>query len=320
MNKNVFLSVAAALMLAACSNDDQLPPEETPIRLSAGLDVAAGTRGITDNSYNATVFNGGETIDVNIVETGNPASPSVTYGTSGWLTATIGASGDGATLSSACYWPGSGAGIDIYAWYPVSTATTYWTTARSVFKVPATQSGNTDHKAFDLMYAAPVGGTGTNSQTVPSTSRTSAINLQFTHKLAKLVVTLAPKDDRSGVTTDDLKNATVTIGSVQTTADVTAATGAVAASTTASTETLIIMADEAGVTGYALIPAQTLSGTLTVTLKAGGRMTATLSGFEVLAGQTNTLNVSVSLTDITVTTSIVNWTPNNNAGTADLKL
>ena len=320
MNKNVFLSVAAALMLAACSNDDQLPPEETPIRLSAGLDVAAGTRGITDNSYNATVFNGGETIDVNIVETGSPASPSVTYGTSGWLTATIGASGAGATLSSACYWPGSGAGIDIYAWYPVSTATTYWTTAHSVFKVPATQSGSTDHKLFDLMYAAPVGGTGTNSQTVPSTSRTSAINLQFTHKLAKLVVTLAPKDASSGVTTDDLKNATVTIGSVQTTADVTAATGAVAASTTASTETLTIMADEAGVRGYALIPAQTLLGTLSVTLKAGGAMTTTLSGFAVLAGQTNTLNVSVSLTDITVTTSIVDWTPNDNAGTADLKL
>lgn len=317
MNKNVFLSVAAALMLAACSNDDQLPPEETPIRLSAGLDVAAGTRGITDNSYNATAFNGGETIDVNIVETGSPASPSVTYGPSGWLTATIGASGNGATLSSTCYWPGSGAGIDIYAWYPVSTATTYWTTAHSVFKVPANQSGSTDHKAFDLMYAAPVGGEGTNSQTVPSTSRTSAINLQFTHKLAKLVVTLAPKD--ASVTTDDLKNATVTIGSVQTTADVTAATGAVTAST-ASTETLTIMADEAGVTGYALIPAQTLSGTLSVTLKAGGAMTATLSGFAVLAGQTNTLNVSVSLTDITVTTSIVDWTPNNTTGTADLKL
>lgn len=317
MNKNVFLSVAAALMLAACSNDDQLPPEETPIRLSAGLDVAAGTRGITDNSYNATVFNGGETIDVNIKETNNGTSAS--YGTDGWLTATIGASGAGATLSSACYWPGSGAGIDIYAWYPVST-TTYWTTARTVFKVPATQSGSTDHKLFDLMYATPESGTGDAHQTVASSNRTSAINLQFTHKLAKLVVTLAPKDASSGVTTDDLKNATVTIGSVQTTADVTAATGAVAASTTASTETLTIMADEDGVTGYALIPAQTLSGTLSVTLKAGGAMTATLSGFAVLAGQTNTLNVSVSLTDITVTTSIVNWTPNNNAGTADLKL
>lgn len=318
MNKNVFLSVAAALMLAACSNDDQLPPEETPIRLSAGLDVAAGTRGITDNSYTGTSFSGDESVDVNIKETAG--GTSATYGTGGWLTATIGAGGNGATLSSTCYWPGSGAGIDIYAWYPVSTATTYWTTAHSVFKVPATQSGNTDHKAFDLMYAAPVGGTGTNSQTVPSTSRTSAINLQFTHKLAKLVVKLAPKDASSGVTTDDLKNATVTIGSVQTTADVTAATGAVTASSTASTETLTIMADEAGVTGYALIPAQTLSGMLSVTLKAGGAMTTTLSGFEVLAGQTNTLNVSVSLTDITVTTSIVNWTPNNTAGTADLKL
>ena len=315
MNKNVFLSVAAALMLAACSNDDQLPPEETPIRLSAGLDVAAGTRGITDNSYQATAFNGGETIDVNIKETNNGTSAS--YGTDGWLTATIGDGGNGATLSSACYWPGSGHGIDIYAWYPVSTAITYWTIAHSVFKVPATQSGSTDHKLFDLMYAAPLGGEGTNSQTVPSTSRTSAINLQFTHKLAKLVVTLAPKD--ASVTPDDLKNATVTIGSVQTTANVTAATGAVAAST-ASTETLTIMADEDGVTGYALIPAQTLSGTLSVTLKAGGEMHATLSGFEVLAGQTNTLNVSVSLTDITVTTSIVNWTPNNTAGNADLKL
>lgn len=319
MNKNVFLSVAAALMLAACSNDDQLPPEETPIRLSAGLDVAASTRGITDNSYNATVFNGGETIDVNIVETGSPASPSVTYGISGWLTATIGASGAGATLSSACYWPSSGAGIDIYAWYPESTATTYWTNAHSVFKVPANQSGSIDHKFFDLMYAAPIGGTGTNSQTVPSTSRTTPINLQFTHKLAKLVVTLAPKEGSSGVTTDDLKNATVTIGDVQTTADVTAATGAVTAST-APTETLTIMDNEADVTGYALIPAQTLSGTLSVRLKAGGEMIATLSDFAVLAGQTNTLNVSVSLTDITVTTSIVDWTPNNNTGTADLKL
>lgn len=315
MNKNVFLSVAAALMLAACSNDDQLPPEETPIRLSAGLDVAAGTRGITDNSYTGTSFSGDESVDVNIKETAG--GTSATYGTGGWLTATIGDGGNGATLSSACYWPGSGAGIDIYAWYPVSTATTYWTTAHSVFKVPATQSGDTDHKAFDLMYAAPVGGTGTNSQTVPSTSRTTPINLQFTHKLAKLVVTLAPKD--ASVTPDDLKNATVTIGDVQTTADVTAATGAVTAST-ASTETLTIMADEDGVTGYALIPAQTLSGTLSVTLKAGGAMAATLSGFAVLAGQTNTLNVSVSLTDITVTTSIVDWTPNNTAGTADLKL
>lgn len=318
MNKNVFLSVAAALMLAACSNDDQLPPEETPIRLSAGLDVAAGTRGITDNSYTGTSFSGDESVDVNIVETGSPASPSVIYGTSGWLTATIGTSGNGATLSPACYWPGSGAGIDIYAWYPVST-TTYWATAHSVFKVPATQSGSINHKLFDLMYATPESGTGDAHQTVAASNRASAINLQFTHKLAKLVVTLAPKDASSGVTTDDLKNATVTIGDVQTTADVTAATGAVTAST-ASTETLTIMADEDGVTGYALIPAQTLSGTLSVTLKAGGEMHTTLSGFAVLAGQTNTLNVSVSLTDITVTTSIVNWTPNNNAGTADLKL
>lgn len=320
MNKNVFLSVAAALMLAACSNDDQLPPEETPIRLSAGLDVAAGTRGITDNSYNATVFNVGETIDVNIVETGNPTSPSVTYGTSGWLTATIGAAGVGATLSSACYWPGSGAGIDIYGWYPASTAETYWTTARSVFKVPATQDGNTDHKAFDLMYATPASGTGDAHQTVASSTRATAINLQFHHKLAKLVVALKPQETNAGVTDEDLKNATVTIGGVKTTADVVPATGAVTASTTAQTETLSVMANEAGTTGYALIPAQTLSGTLTVILKAGGKMTTTLGNFDILEGQTNTLNVKVSLTGITVKTTIVQWTENNNAGNAELKL
>lgn len=316
MNKNVFLSVAAALMLAACSNDDQLPPEETPIRLSAGLDVAAGTRGITDNSYQATAFNGGETIDVNIKETNNGTSAS--YGTDGWLTATIGDGGNGATLSSACYWPGSGAGIDIYGWYPASTATTYWTTARTVFKVPATQDGNTDHKAFDLMYATPASGTGDAHQTVASSTRATAINLQFHHKLAKLVVALKPQETNAGVTDEDLKNATVTIGDVKTTANVVPATGEVTASNTA--ETLSVMADEAGTTGYALIPAQTLSGTLTVKLKAGGQMTTTLDNFEVQEGKTNTLNVKVSLTDITVTTTIVQWTPNDNAGNAELKL
>ncbi len=318
MNKNVLLSVAAALMLAACSNDDQLPPEETPIRLSAGLDVEAGTRGITDNSYTGTLFSGGESVDVNIKETNNGTSAS--YGTGGWLTATIGDGGNGATLSPVCYWPGSSAGIDIYGWYPASTVTTYWTIARSVFKVPATQSGSTNHKAFDLMYATPESGTGDAHQTVDSSTRASAINLQFHHKLAKLVVALKPKDANAGVTDEDLKNATVTIGGVKTTADVVPATGAVTASNTAEPETLSVMANEAGTTGYALIPAQTLLGKLTVTLKAGGQMETTLDSFEVQEGKTNTLNVKVSLTGITVTTTIVQWTENNSAGDAELKL
>lgn len=318
MDRKLVYAVAVALVLAACSSDDLLRPEETEIRLSTGLDVKAETRGITDNSYTGTLFSGGESVDVNIKETNNGTSAS--YGDDGWLTATIGDGGTGATLSPVCYWPGSGAGIDIYGWYPASTATTYWTTARSVFKVPATQSGSTNHKAFDLMYATPESGTGDAHQTVASSTRASAINLQFHHKLAKLVVVLMPKDANAGVTAEDLKNATVTIGGVMTTADVVPATGVVTASTTAQTETLSVMADEAGTTGYALIPAQTLSGTLTVTLKAGGQMTTTLDSFEIQEGKTNTLNVKVSLTDITVTTTIVQWTPNDNAGNADLKL
>ena len=316
MDRKLVYAVAVSLVLAACSSDDQLRPEETEIRLSTGLDVKAETRGITDNSYTDTSFSGGESVDVNIKETNNGTSAS--YGTDGWLTATIGASGNGATLSPVCYWPGSGAGIDIYGWYPASTATAYWTTARSVFKVPATQSGSTNHKAFDLMYATPASGTGDAHQTVAASNRALPINLQFHHKLAKLVVALMPKDDNAGVNENDLKNATVTIGDVKTTANVVPATGEVTASTTA--ETLSVMADEAGTTGYALIPAQTLSGTLTVKLKAGGQMTTTLDNFEVQEGKTNTLNVKVSLTDITVTTTIVQWTPNDNAGNAELKL
>lgn len=319
MNKNVFLSAVAVFALTACTNNsDEQPrqPGETEIRLSAGLDVEAGTRGITDNSYTGTAFNGSETIDVNIKETNN--GTSATYGTGGWVTATIGAGGSGATLSPACYWPASGAGIDIYAWYPASTATQYWTTARSVFKVPETQSGGTSHKAFDLMYATPTGGTGTNGQTVAATNRAAAINLQFTHKLAKLVVALAPKSG-GGVTAAQLNNATVTIGDVKTTVNVTPATGAVETATT-PTGTLKVMEDEAGTTGYALIPAQTLSGTLTVTLKAGGTLTTTLNDFEVQAGKTNTLNVTVSLTAISVTTSIKAWENNATTGSADMKL
>lgn len=323
MKKSIFALASVALMMAACTNDDQQADSPQPILLSTGLGIGTGTRGITDNSYTGTAFSGSETIDVNIVETDSPETPSVTYGTNGWLTATIGAGGSGATLSPVCYWPSSGAGIDIYAWYPASTATTYWTTAHSVFKVPANQSTSGTHSAFDLMYATPAGGTGINSQTVAvssRTSRTTAINLQFEHKLAKLVVVLAPKAEDTSITAEKLSNATVTIGGVKTTANVTPATGTVTASTTADTETLTVMADEAGTTGYALIPAQTLSGTLTVTLKDGGVMTASLSDFAVNAGQTNTLNVSVSITGITVTTSILQWTTNETTGSANLTL
>ena len=318
MNRNIILWAAAALVLAACNSGDEQPlqPGETEIRLSAGLEVSAVTRGITDNSYTGTSFSGSETIDVNISETDGGTSAS--YGADGWVTAAIAANGSG-TLSPTCYWPASGNGIDIYAWYPASTATTYWTTARSKFAVPATQSGSTNHKAFDLMYATPASGTGDNGQTVAPTNRAAAINLQFTHKLAKLVVVLQPKTGGSaGITAEQLNNATVTIGGVKTTVSVTAATGAVTTDDT-PTATLKVMENEAGATGYALIPAQTLSGTLTVTLKDGGELTTTLGSLNAQAGKTNTLTVNVSLTGISITTSINAWTPNT-MGTTDMKL
>jgi len=310
MNKNVFLSAVAVFALTACgSNSDEQPrqPGETEIRLSAGLDVEAGTRGITDNSFATTTFSVNSDIDVNIVE--DATSPTTTYGSGGWVTASVTGGGSATVFTTPQYWPTSGNGVKLYAWYPVSTATTYWTTARTKFAVPATQSGTTDLKAFDLMHAPEVTG--------DPASRGTAIALQFTHKLAKLVVNLTPKD--ASITAAQLENATVTIGSVKTTVNVTPATGGV---TTADspTSTLKVMDDEAGTTGYALIPAQTLSGTLTVTLKAGGTLTTTLNDFEVQAGKTNTLNISVSLTAITITTSILNWTDNPTAGSADMKL
>jgi|GEM_PF-3235323 len=320
MKKLNSLWMLFALAFSACSSDETGIPEakgnpsadgKTEILLTTGVMQEGGTRGITDNSFTATTFGTNSTIDVNIVEN-TTATPTTTYGSSGWVTASVTGGSNATAFTTPQYWPTSGNGVKLYAWYPASTATTYWTTARTVFKVPVTQSGSTDLKAFDLMHAPVVTGN--------PASRGTAIALQFTHKLAKLVVNLAPKTGgTAGITADQLKNATVTIGDVKTTVNVTPATGEVATANT-PTGTLKVMDNEAGTTGYALIPAQTLSGTLTVKLKAGGTLTTTLSSFEVQAGKTNTLNVSVSLTAITITTSILNWTANPTAGSADLKL
>ena len=317
MKKLNSLWMLFALAFSACSSDETGIPEvkgnpsadgKTEILLTTGVMQEGGTRGITDNSFTATTFSATSTIDVNIVEN-TTATPTTTYGSSGWVTASVTGGSNATAFTTPQYWPTSGNGVKLYAWYPVSTATTYWKTARTKFTVPVTQSGTTDLKAFDLMHAPEVIG--------DPASRGTAIALKFTHKLAKLVVNLTPKD--ASITADQLKNATVTIGSVKTTVTVTPATGAVATATT-PTGTLKVMDNEAGTTGYALIPAQTLSGTLIVKLKAGGTLTTTLSSFAVQAGKTNTLNVTVSLTAISITTSIEEWEPNDTAGSADMKL
>ena len=314
---NSLLVLLAVVLLAACSSDS--PVENTSptthdaavgseILLSSVVvadPVAQGlTRSTTDNSFTGTAFSTSSRIDVHIVEDSD--SPTTTYGTNGWVAAT--ANGGTTTFDSPQYWPSSGKGIRTYAWHPLLDSSALgdagWTSlaspSASVYTVPADQSGLT-LSAYDLLFSAP--------QTVSSTSagfsRESPVSLVFSHKLAKLVVQL---EAGSGISAS-LQGATIELTEVMRNATVNLVTGAVSAADGA-TGTLTLMSNGASTTAYALVPAQTLTGVLTVVLPGDDEaVLSTSSGinFTVQAGRTNTFTVTVDLTGLTLSTQISPW-------------
>ena len=113
MKKQLILA-AAALALAACSNDENLNDGPVAIRLSSSLEVqtraASGIQG--------SAFDEGESVDIFITEaveadesatTTYPQPLTYTTGTNGTMTPPTGGQP---------YFPTSGNGVNIYAYYP----------------------------------------------------------------------------------------------------------------------------------------------------------------------------------------------------------
>ncbi len=191
---------------------------------------------------------------------------------------------------SAMNWPAS-ASVNIYAYAPRQSAWSYG--AEKTFTVAADQSSDEGYLASDLLYA---------SQT--ATSQTSAVNLGFSHKLARLALTVTA--DASTTLTD----ATVKIVGTKPSTVLTLADGTISEATGTAQDITIgsginITAGQSQ-TLYAVVVPQTIAANATlIEVTAGSKVwkyhftdAKTLAG-----GKSHSLTVSVSISKVTSTIS-----------------
>lgn len=178
--RNYILFAAAALMLAACSNDG-LPGDDpnapVEIRLTGGLEVQTRTSHNLDMQLKA-----GEQVHVWVDDAGNVANKEL------YKDRELTAGDKGALTGETMYFPQTGNAVDIYALHGNFGADTDW--AESGFwgesithKVEQNQKTGQSADGYaksDLVYA--------KSTDVARTKE--AINLQFSHLLSKIEVVL----------------------------------------------------------------------------------------------------------------------------------
>lgn len=175
--KNYILLAAAALMLGACSNNENLDNPNGPVelRLTSGLEVQ------TRNSHNLdTRLKNGEEVHVWVDDATTDkelyADNTLTAGDQGALTG-------GITM----YFPETGNNVDIYAIHGNwgSTALTgFWGTelTHSVAQDQRTGQDTDGYAQSDLVYA--------KSTDVSRAGNPTTVNLIFTHLLSKVEVVL----------------------------------------------------------------------------------------------------------------------------------
>ena len=268
MTKKILFAAAALIMLTACTQEEIEPAaERMPIKLTYSTIDATETRAA--QNLNEGTFANGETVKVKITNTG----------TSDWVgyDFTIGDAGAMIAPNPGPYYPAGSTHIDIAAFYPATAGTS--------FTVATDQTADADYKASDLMFASV---TDQAKQAAP-------VNLDFTHKMAKLNVNITPGDGVTSIESVSILNVKPTVTFDQATGEVGEASG---------DATSIAVSNN----GAAVIPAQTIDGGLLSIVTDKGTATYNVASKAFAAGNLYTLNITVNLRAVGTTTAITGWT------------
>ena len=269
MKTKKLLFAAAALMMLTDCNQEEIEPagERVPVKLAYTTVDATETRAA--QNLNEGTFATGEAVTVRISNTGADAWTDYTF--------TTAAEGAMTAPNPAPYYPAGSQNIDIAAYYPA--------TAGSTFTVADDQTADASYKASDLMFASV-----TNQA-----KQAEAVNLAFSHKMAKLAVNITAGQGVTSITS-------VSILGVKPTVSFNQATGAVGEAS--GTATTIAVSNN----GAAVIPAQTIDGGLLSIVTDKGTATYSVSNKAFAAGNLYTLNITVNLRAVGTTTAITGWT------------
>lgn len=223
MKTTKIISACAVLAaLVSCSNENELSQqgaEDTPIRIQANV---GGITTRAASSIQGNQFDNTERVNVYIYEHTTGGQATYTYGNGGNGLVTCTADGNGNLNPGSIFYPQNGNGIDVYGVYPTTVTEN---NSPQEFSVKTNQSGDTEYKASDLMYAS----------CVTDHKKGTPVSLTFKHKLSKVTVELAAG---TGFKDSDLNNAVVKITNTSTKCSIDnlnkSGIGAITASSTSS--------------------------------------------------------------------------------------
>lgn len=268
--KKLLFAAAALTVLAACSSDDSPMDnveQRLPVTLAYSTIDATETRAA--QNLNEGTIASGESVKVRISNTGAGEWTDYTF--------TTGSAGTMTAPNPAPYYPAGAQNIDIVAYYPATAGTTY--------TVAADQTADASYKASDLMFAS----------VTDQAKQADAVNLAFSHKMAKLCVNITAGQGVGSITSVSLLNVKPTVSFNQATGEVGEAKGS---ATSIAVSNL----------GAALIPAQAIDGGLLSIVTDKGTATYSVASKAFAAGQLYTLNITVNLRAVGTTTAITGWT------------
>ncbi len=271
-------------MLTACQADDAQQDEgRVPITLSDNTLTAVYTRAAADTTLNKGYLESGQNVKVLVRNHGATDWSEYTY--------TAGANGTMLLPDAPPYYPLDGTHVDIVACHPSFSGNT--------FTVATDQASNAGYLASDLLMAS------IDNQE----KTTSTVNLQFEHKMAKVIVNVFANTS-TGVTA--IQN--VTLQNVKPSVSVYPKTGVVSAADGTPTAITVVKNNTSdNAAGAAVIPAQTISGNLLTIQTNLGIATYSVDSKEFEAGKSYVLTISVNQAAVGTTTEINGWTATEGA-------
>ena len=191
--KKVIIALAYIGLLASCSSEEITTTDgdngRTPITLSARLDgMTRAANGLQGNTFDV------DKVGVTIKKSDNTylaQNKAFIIATDGTLTAPTG---------EKYYFPTDGTTLSVYAYAPYNA-----TDMPTSFKVKTDQISNDNYIASDILYGVPSSAVSHNNG--------GNVELNFTHKCAKVVVSLTPGE---GFTINDLTPCTLMTSEVST--------------------------------------------------------------------------------------------------------
>jgi len=262
--------------LTACSVDDEQMDNRVPITLSGTTLTITETRANADTALNKDYIEVGQTVKVSVRNTGSNSWTDYAY--------MAAAGGELTPPTTPPFYPINGAHVDIVAYSP--------STATSTFSVLPDQTSNNSFMASDLVYA----------NALDQEKSTTAIPLQFEHKMSKIVVNVT-----AGSGVSEIQS--VTLLNIYPDVTFNPATGAVGSATGTKTPIIIVNNNHTtAVVGAAAIPSQTLIGNMLTIVTDIGTATYAIDSKTFEAGRVYRLNISVGRAQVNTTTQITGWT------------